>query len=348
MTVIGRPELVAGVIMLALNVYVLTGGADFGGGVWDLLSSGPRRHAQRDLIAGAIAPIWEANHVWLIVAVVLSFTAFPRMFGAIATVLHLPLALMLLGIVLRGSAFVFRSYGARNWEQRRRWGRAFAIASLLTPLFLGAVIGAVASGAAGTAYARVGTGTFADVYVRPWLSPFAIAIGGFALALFALLAAVYLTVEARDDALREDFRRRALVAAGAVFIAAFAALALTPAQAPAMHAGLVSDPRALPFHLLTAAAALATIGALWVRRYAAARVAVAAQASLILWGWGLAQFPYLLPPTLTIRDAAAPARTLSLVLWILAGGAVILVPSLALLLRTFAGQPTRKSSSDRA
>ena len=148
-------DVVAGVLVVALNAYVLMGGADFGGGVWDLLAGGPRRDAQRALIAHAIGPIWEANHVWLIVAVVVLFTGFPDAFATLATVLHIPLSLMLVGIVLRGSAFTFRSYGAKSGRAVRGWGRAFAIASTITPVLLGIAVGAVASGAAGDAAARL-------------------------------------------------------------------------------------------------------------------------------------------------------------------------------------------------
>jgi len=124
---IGLPEIVAALMVLALNAYVLMGGADFGGGLWDLLASGPRRDAQRALIADSIAPIWEANHVWLIVVVVVLFTGFPVAFATLGTVLHIPISLMLIGIVVRGSAFVFRSYGTR--ERGKRWGTAFAVTS---------------------------------------------------------------------------------------------------------------------------------------------------------------------------------------------------------------------------
>ncbi|MHB1862691.1 MAG: cytochrome d ubiquinol oxidase subunit II [Gemmatimonadaceae bacterium] len=338
---IGLPELFAAIIVVALNVYVLTGGADFGGGVWDLLASGPRRDRQRDLVAHAIGPIWEANHVWLVLVVVLTFTAFPAAFAALGTVLHIPLALMLVGIVMRGSAFVFRSYGSRTWEQRRNWGRVFAVASTLTPLLLGVVIGAVSTGAVGSAQTRIGAAGFRSVYVAPWWAPFPIAVGVLALALFAMLAAVYLAYETRDDALREDFRRRALAAAAAVFAAAFGALAMAHLEAPIVRAGLENSAWALPFQVATGAAALAAIGALWRRRYAWARLAAAAQVSLILWGWAFAQFPYVVPPNLTIENTAAPRITLELVAWALAAGAALLIPSLVYLRRTFAARRTR-------
>jgi cytochrome d ubiquinol oxidase subunit II len=133
------------IIAVALNIYLLLGGADYGGGVWDLMASGERAERQRRLIERSIGPIWEANHVWLIAAIVILFTAFPPAFARIMTFLHIPLLLMLLGIVARGSAFAFRSYEARH-DFRRRWGTVFATASLLTPILLGTLIGAVAWG----------------------------------------------------------------------------------------------------------------------------------------------------------------------------------------------------------
>ncbi len=327
--VIGLPEIIAAVMGVALNAYVLTGGADFGGGVWDLLASGPRRDRQRALIAESIAPIWEANHVWLIVVVVLLFTAFPSAFATLSTVLHIPLTMMLLGIVLRGSAFVFRSYGTRG---RSRWGTVFASASIVTPLLLGIVVGAIATGAVSQAAARVGSGTFAEVYVEPWAAAFPVAVGLFALALFAFLAATYLTVETDDDALRDDFRARALAAAVVVLVCAAAALLIARFTAPRLAVGVAG---ALAIQAGTAVAAVAAMAALWRRRFRAARVAAAAQVSLILWGWLLAQYPFIVPPELTITTAAAPAETLRLLAIGLAAGAAILLPSLRYMLRTF-------------
>jgi cytochrome d ubiquinol oxidase subunit II len=332
--VIGLPEVIAGVIAIALNAYVLTGGADFGGGVWDLFATGVRRQRQRDLIADSIAPIWEANHVWLIVVVVVLFTAFPAAFSVLATVLHIPLTIMLIGIVLRGSAFVFRSYGPYG---RQRWGLAFAIASVITPLLLGSIIGSVATGAVADARTTGDAGgSFTAVFVRPWAAPFPTAIGLFALALFAFLAATYLTVDAHDEELREDFRTRGLAAAVAVFVCAAVALVLAHSAAPRVAMGVVG---ALLIQASTAAAAITAIGALWLRHYRLARIAAAAQVSLILWGWLFAQYPYVIPPALTIRHAAAPAATLRLLALGLAAGAVILLPSLRYLLRTFKGNP---------
>ncbi|MGH7657187.1 MAG: cytochrome d ubiquinol oxidase subunit II, partial [Gemmatimonadales bacterium] len=226
----------AGVIALALNAYVILAGADFGGGVWDLLARGPRREEQRRLIANAIGPIWEANHVWLILAVVLLFTCFPPVYARLGVVLHIPLTLMLFGIVLRGSAFVFRGHFTSHDPASHRWGRVFAIASLVTPILLGISIGAVASGRVGSA-----EGSFSQTYLEPWLTPFALGVGIMALVLFAFLAAVYLTLEAEEKMLREDFRRRALATGIVAFPVAMGVLFLARSGAPMIERGLISS-----------------------------------------------------------------------------------------------------------
>jgi len=338
---IGRPEIIAGLLVLALNAYVLLGGADFGGGLWDLLASGPRKEEQRELIADSIAPIWEANHVWLIIVVVMLFTAFPSAFSTIGIVLHIPVSLLLIGIVLRGSAFVFRSYGSRTKQSGTTWGLVFSIASIVAPLLLGAVIGAIADGAVGDAAERMTGSSFTDTFVRPWASPFPMIVGVFALILFAFLAAVYATAAAETDALRADFRKRALIAA----------ITVTVVAAPTLFAygSVIGGPAdrhlksviAPPLHVITGAAAIATILALWVRRYRLARITAALQVSCIIWGWALSQFPLIIPTEyagLTIRAAAAPSATLDLLLIGLIVGVIVLVPSLVYLYRTFAGR----------
>ncbi|HLZ46341.1 MAG TPA: cytochrome d ubiquinol oxidase subunit II [Gemmatimonadales bacterium] len=309
----------AGIILIGLTAYVLLGGADFGGGVWALLASGPRKQAQRELIARAIGPVWEANHVWLILSLVLLFTCFPLVFARVAIGLHVPLTLMLIGIVLRGSAFVFQSYGEGSAA-----GRVFATASLITPVLLGVCVAAAATGAVPVEP----RGSFVAVYVRPWLTAFGLAVGVFALACFALLAAVYLTLETRDLPLQEDFRRRALVTEVVVVGVAVVGLFLLPA-ALSIHPRVVA---------LTAVTAASAIWSLWRRHYALARVAAAGQVALIVVGWGAAQYPYILPPDLTIQAAAAPRVTLELAFTAVIAGAVVLFPSLFYLMRVFKAQ----------
>lgn len=325
---------VAAILVAALNAYVLFGGADFGGGVWDLLARGPRKDQQRDLIEHAIGPIWEANHVWLILVVVLTFVCFPSAFSRLAINLHIPLSLLLVGIVLRGSAFTFRSYDSSHRAVQRRWGVIFAVASTVTPILLGICVGALVSGAIGAAPMT----SFRARFVDPWTTPFAFAMGIFALVLFAFLAAVYLTVEADEELLKEDFRRRALGSGVAVFVAAGGVLVLARDQAAFLVRGVMFAPLALPLQLATAAAALTALWGLASRRYRVARIAAPVQVSLILWGWAYAQFPEIIPGALTLRDAAAPPITLKLVLIGVTGGMLVLIPSLVYLLRIFKGE----------
>ncbi len=228
---------VASAILISLIGYAVLGGADFGAGVWDLFASGPRRGRQREIISHAIGPIWEANHVWLILVIVILFTGFPRAFSVIMTALHIPLTIMLIGIVLRGTSFVFRAYDSPDDHVQRRWGRVFAISSTATPVMLGMVIGGISSGTI-----RVEDGMVTSGWFNAWVDIFAVAVGGFTLALFAYIAAVFLTVEAVEEPeVQEDFRRRALIAA--VILGGFALLVVLLAGdgAPVLREGLLAS-----------------------------------------------------------------------------------------------------------
>ena len=258
---------IAGVMVGSLILYALLGGADYGGGVWDLFAVGPRAPEQRKLIAKAISPVWEANHVWLILVLVILFTAFPPAFAAIATALHIPITLLLIGIVLRGTAFTFRAYDSQRDDVQRRWGLVFSIASIITPVLLGTTLGAIASGRI-----RMGDGILTSGFVSSWLAPFPLAVGFFALALFAFLAAVYLTLEAEDRALQEDFRLRALAAGVAVGLLALTVFILAGTGAPSVRAGISRTWWALGLHFFTAVFAIGAFYTLWTRRYKAARL----------------------------------------------------------------------------
>ena len=334
-------------MVVSLNAYVLLGGADFGGGIWDLLARGRHRDEQRALIAEAIGPIWEANHVWLILVVVLLFTCFPRAYAHVATELHIPITLMLVGIVLRGSAFTFRTYDSTHDTVQRRWGRIFSVASVATPVLLGLCLGTVASGrvplaaptvsaADSTARLARGPSGFAERFVMPWLaSPFAWSVGFLTLAVFAFVAASYLTVEARDASLQTVFRRRALQTQAALLGIGLITLLLASREAPLVYQGLTQGSVALGMHAVTACAAVGSIVALIKHSFRWARFAAAAQASFILWGWAWSQFPWLIPPDHSITALAAPRITLSLVLGVLAVGTAILLPSFVYLFRVF-------------
>lgn len=324
---------VAGAMIMSLMFYALLGGADYGGGVWDLFARGKRGAKQRELIAEAIGPVWEANHVWLILVLVILFTGFPTAFSTIATALHIPLTLLLVGIVLRGSAFTFRTYDSERDDVQRRWSRVFSIASIITPVLLGVTLGAIASGTI-----KLEEGVVTSGFWRSWLAPFPFAVGFFALSLFAFLAAVYLTLETVDKGLQEDFRWRALLSGVVVGALALLVFLLSGTGAPSVRAGLTKSGWAIPLHLATAIAALGAFYFLWKRKYALARVCAAAQVSLILWGWALAQFPFIVEPDINILSAAAPRATLRLLLIALAAGALLLFPSFYYLFRVFKGK----------
>lgn len=322
--------IIAGVIIASLVLYALLGGADYGGGVWDLFAFGRRARDQRALIADAISPVWEANHVWLILVIVILFTAFPPAFAAIATALHIPITLLLIGIVLRGTAFTFRTYDVQRDNVQRRWSLIFSIASIITPILLGTILGAIASGTI-----RVENGSVTSGFFNSWLAPFPFAVGFFALALFAFLAAVYLTLETRDRELQEAFRRRALVSGAIVGLLALAVFVLARTGAPTVRAGISRSWWALILHICTGLFATSAFYFLWTRHYGLARLCAAAQVTLILLGWAFAQYPHIVEPDLTIASAAGPAATLELLLAALVAGVVLLFPSYYYLFRIF-------------
>jgi cytochrome bd ubiquinol oxidase subunit II len=334
--------ILAGTILISLTFYVLFGGADYGAGMWSLLAGGPRALAQREAIAKAIGPIWEANHVWLILVVTILFTAFPKAFALISTRLHIPLSLMLIGIVLRGSAFAFRTndVAPRTVSEagaQKFWERIFAVSSVFTPIMLGTTIGAVASGR------MTGRGgAFMDTFVHPWATPFCFTVGLLALALFAFLAAVYLVLEAQDDALREDFRRRALWAGSVALLLAGAVFLLSNSAAPHVRYQLSHTIWGTMTLVIAGLSALAALTSLWRRMDRMAFVWTVSEVIFIVWGWGVAQYPYLVIPSVAITDSA-PIQTLQLVLAAVLIGAVLLFPSLYYLYRIFKGATIRRA-----
>lgn len=329
----------AGCILGSLVLYALFGGADFGGGVWDLLARGPRAADRRRLTAGAIGPVWETNHIWLIAAIVILFTAFPGAFAVVCTALFVPLSIVLAGIVLRGAAFSFHAYRLHEDRGAGRWGFVFAAASLVTPVFLGVVFGAISSGRIRATEPLAFTGD-----ATSWLSPFPISVGFLALASFAFLAAVYLILETEDPGLREELRRDALRSAAVLFFLSGLTLALAAVDAKEFFRALTGRPWSIP---LVAAEGVAIVGAITFlarRRYPLARACAAAQVSLLLIGWGIAQYPFLVRPDITVFSAAASPWTLRFLLGALAAGAVLLFPAIFLLFRVFKWEAISGSS----
>jgi cytochrome d ubiquinol oxidase subunit II len=318
-------DVVAVVLLIALAAYAVFGGADFGAGFWDLTAGTPDRGARpRALIERSIGPVWEANHVWLIFIFVVTWTAFSEAYASIMLTLFVPLTLAAFGIVLRGASFAFRK-SVVTLRNRRLFGAAFAASSVLVPYCMGAVAGGIASG-------RVPAGGQAGDPVDSWINPTSVVTGVLAVAAVAYLAAVYLVWEARrdDDAeMSEYFRRRALVAAVVVAVVGAVGMVVLHDDAPHVFDGMTG--RALPVVIVGVACG---IGALFLLARDATRgaraLAVLAVAGLVV-AWGVAQWPYLLPETLTVSAAAAPSGTLKVLLVTVGLAAVIVLPGFVLL-----------------
>jgi cytochrome bd ubiquinol oxidase subunit II len=322
---------ILGIVWIGLTLYVLLGGADFGGGVWDLFASGERAQEQRGLISAAIGPVWEANHVWLIFVLTGLLSAFPAVFADLSIALYLPFSLALVGIVLRGSAFAFRAHGEPDSPWQRSWTRIFGIASLVTPFVLGAAAASIASGRI-----RVVDGEVRAGLVSSWTSLLSLFGGLFAVTICAYLAATYLTVEAVQRGERElerDFRVRALAAGAIAGLLAGAGLVLVSVDAPILWEGMRDA--GLAFAAASAVGGVTSLTAVWTRRYRIGRIAAIAAVAAVLFGWGVAQWPYLIVPDVTVTDAAAPDGTLRVVIVGFTVGGALLAPSLYLLFRIF-------------
>jgi cytochrome d ubiquinol oxidase subunit II len=313
------------ILFSAITVYAIFGGADFGAGFWDLVAGGAKRGERpREVIDHAIAPVWEANHVWLIFSFVVLWTCFPQAYAAITLTLFVPLTLAALGIVLRGASFAFRKAVFRT-RDRRNFGAAFALSSVLVPFFLGTVVGSIASG-------RVPSGGKAGDPWSSWINPTSIVVGLLAVAGAAYLAAFFLVSDARrlsDDAMVGYFRRRAFAAAVVAGVVAFAGIFVLSNDAVHLFDGLKSQ--ALPLVIVSV---LAGVGALVMLRpptRSGARPAAVVAVGSVVVAWGVAQWDYLLPTSLTVSEAAAPTGTIQAVLVATALAAVLIVPSFVLL-----------------
>jgi cytochrome d ubiquinol oxidase subunit II len=322
---LSKADAVAGILWVGATLYAVFGGADFGAGFWALVAGGERRGKRpRALIAWAIGPVWESNHVWLIFVLVVLWTAFPTAFESIMSTLFIPLSLAAFGIVLRGAGFAFRGLAPRVGG-RRVSEYLFAVSSVLTPFFMGTVVGAVASG-------RVPVGNATGDLVTSWLNPVSLLVGALFVATGAYLSAVFLISDARrygDFELERYFAVRALAAGLAAGAVALAGVFVLHEDAHYIYNRLTHQ--ALPLMILSAVCGLGVV-ALLVRgaRRGARMLAVGAVAAVV-WGWGVAQFPYLLPEKLKISDGAAPSDTLTAVLVVFGVAVALVIPAIALL-----------------
>jgi cytochrome d ubiquinol oxidase subunit II len=321
-------DVAAAVVLLGLIAYGMFGGADFGGGVWTALGRGPRAAEQRQAILRAMGPVWETNHVWLILIVVALFTAFPPAFADLFTALLVPLTIALVGIVFRGGAFAFRHFGGSTEARIPGMAAVFSAASIITPMAMGMALGAIAGG-----HVAIENGAVTSGVWKPWLEPFSIVCGLVAVAICGFLAAYYMTARTSGE-LQEEFRSRGLIAS--LILGGLTTVALPVAY---WNADAFWDELADPVAIAVIAAAvvmgLASLVVLWRRWYVLAPPVAAGTVALVIAGWGVAQYPYFILPNERIADVTASDATLAAFLISLAIGALILIPSLVLLFLVF-------------
>lgn len=320
------PETVASAVVLfaTMAAYALFSGADFGAGIWDLLAGDAARGERpRATIAASVTPVWEGNHVWIIFGLVVVWTAFPSAFASVMTALFVPLFLSLAGIFFRGLGFAFR-LEARRLPARRLLGAAFAGASVIAPFFLGTVIGTVATG-------RVPVPAVGND-LAAWTSPVAVVTGVLFVSACAYLGAVYLTGDAHhrgETDMVGYFARRAFAAGVVTGLLAAVNMVLLRSEAPYLFDGLTG--RALPLVALSVAAGMAALGLIVLRRYTLLRIAGALAVASVVAGWGWAQYPWLLPGTLTLAEGSASSSALWALLAVVALAVLLVVPAFAYL-----------------
>ena len=339
-------SVMAGLMWLSLIAFAVLGGADFGAGVWDLLASGRSREPQRAALIRAIGPIWEANEIWLIFLITGTWTTFPLVFSTVMTALFIPLTLGLLGIVMRGAAFAYYTHFRAAVTVNEVWGKTFSIASLVTPFLFGTVAAAVVSG-----HIRVLPG--GNVVANPWqtwTTPFALACGGFAVALSACLAATYMTVEAANQhelKLVAVFRRRALISGAVAATLGAVSFWLSAGYAPVLFHGLFT--RAWPVALAAVLLGVLTAAALVAGFFRTARVLIGGEVTAILGAWALAQFPLLIVPDVSVTRAAAPpvVQTAAIIAAVIS--MVLVIPATWYLLYLFKSEhgSTRHRTADQ-
>ena len=316
---------VAIILFFAVTAYAVFGGADFGAGFWDLVAGGAKRgEAPREVIDHSIGPVWEANHVWLVFIFVVLWTGFPEAYASIMLTVFVPLTIAALGIVLRGSSFAFRKTVFLT-RDRRNFGAAFAISSVLVPYCMGAVAGAIASG-------RIPAGGEAGDPWSSWINPTSILGGVLAVVVVAYLAGVYLVWDARrlgQPEMEDYFRRRAVVAAVVAGVVAFVGIFVLRADATYVFHGLTA--RALPLVVLSALCGIGSLVLLNRKAHRGARILAIGAVASVVAGWGVAQWDYMLPTSLTVADAAAPDGTLQAILAATVLFVLVVVPGFGLL-----------------
>ncbi len=324
-------EMIIAVLVIALLLYVLLGGADFGAGILELFTG----KKGIDTLSKAIAPVWEANHVWLILVVVILFNGFPRAYTSLSTYLHIPLLIALIGIIIRGSSFSFRYYdivNGKNYSDYYSW--FFRVSSLITPFFLGIILGAVISGKIPSSPA----GGFVESFMTPWLNGFTFTTGIFITLLFSWLAAIYTLGEAKDDAFHL-FKRTALI----VFVLLIFSGIFVFISAEFYGIHLIKQFGQSVISILCVIIASIAVPVLWKnvmrRNILWTRLLAGLITTCILIGWFAVQFPVMISRSdgnhLTVWNSQAPHSTMYYLMYALVIGSLIIFPAFAYLFKVF-------------
>jgi len=330
-------NLAAGSVYFGLVMYAAFGGADFGGGIWTALASGPRAREQRGDLFHAIGPVWGTNHVWLIFVVVTLFTTFPKGFAAIFTALLVPMVIALIGINFRGAAFAFRHFGRQTGEHIPFVASAFAVSSILTPFALGMAVTATATGKV----------VFVNDWVQAepwfWIGPFTLVGGMIGMAICAFLAPIYMTVRTEGE-LQRDFRRMGIMAGLMLGFLTTVEIPVAMIDAP-LFAGRLLASRGIPFIAVSVISGITTMILLWRDRFLLGQIAAIVTVTMTITGFAASMYPDILIGQLSLAAAAAPPATLRAFFSVLAIGIIILVPSLLFLYWTFRGESNTKLQS---
>ena len=314
-------------LFLSILLYVVLGGADFGAGIIELFTSEKNKDRTRETLYRAIGPIWEANHMWLIITIVILFVAYPLIYAEMSVYLHIPLIIMLIGIIARGTAFVFRNYDAVKDDMQHIYNRIYFTSSFITPLFLGIVAGSVVSGHIDHAAA-----TFVDVYIFSWLNWFSVGVGFFVVALCGFLASVYLIGETDNP----DDRKRFINKARHMNIAAVLSGMYVFITAWIDDIPLANWIFGTTIGLIAVIAAGISLVVLWILIYSGnaivIRLLAGFQVTMILLALGYAHFPDFIVvkngTNLTLMDHRATLQTINALGWALLTGTVFIIPAL--------------------
>jgi cytochrome bd ubiquinol oxidase subunit II len=321
-------------LLVSVYLYCLLGGADFGAGITELFASKKSKERVRKMITDAIAPIWEANHIWLIIAVVILFNGFPTVYTSLSIALYIPIILLLLGIVFRGTAFTFRHYDAIKDKSQEVYSVIFSYSSIMVTFFFGLVIGALVSGKI-----LIQPSNFFEGYIYPWLNLFSISVGIFICALFAYIASVYLVSEFTDDETRKEFMNKTKLANLAAVIAGALVFAASFIEDARFTESFFSNPVSIALIVLATAA----VPLLWMflnkKKTWFSRITVGAQLLFILGAFYAVYFPVVVVigdgENLTLMNTAAPEITHAYLGWALIVGSLLIFPALIYLYRVF-------------